>query len=488
VNSGASSTLTVATSAATPAGTYPITVTGTASTGSHTASYTLTVTPAGGGGCTAAQLLANPGFESGAVSWTQTSTLGFTPITQATAAEPAHSGSWIADFNGNATRDTDTAAQSVAIPAGCTATLSYWLHIDSTENTTTAKPDTFTAQVLNPAGAVLGTVGSFSNLDNATGYTQRTADLSAYAGQTVTLKFSGTETDTNGGTTNFVVDDTALNVSGSTPPPPANDFSISDAPASGSVTAGGSATSTVTTAVTSGSAQSVALSASGLPAGATASFNPASVTAGGTSTLTITTASTTRAGTYTVTVTGAAASGSHTATLMLTVTAPSGGCTPAQLLANPGFESGATSWTQTSTLGFTPVTQATAAEPAHSGTWIAYFNGNGSKDTDTAAQSVTIPAGCTATLSYWLHIDSTENTTTAKPDTFAVQVLNSAGAVLGTVGSFSNLDAATGYTQRTADLSAYAGQTVMLKFTGTETDTNGGTTNFVIDDTAVTTS
>ena len=488
VNSGASSTLTVATSAATPAGTYPITVTGTASSGSHTASYTLTVAPAGSGGCTSAQLLANPGFESGATSWTQTSTLGFTPITKATSAEPAHSGSWIADFNGNGSKDTDTVAQSVTIPAGCTASLSYWLHVDSTESTTTAKPDTFTTQVLNSAGTVLGTVGSFSNLDSASGYTQVNADLSAYAGQTVTLKFSGTETDTSGGTTNFVVDDTALNLSGSTSPPPTNDFSVSDAPASGSVTAGASATSTVTTAVTSGSAQSVALSASGLPAGATASFSPASVTAGGASTLTIATASTTPAGTYTVTVTGAAASGSHTTTLTLTVTAPSGGCTSAQLLANPGFESGATSWTQTSTLGFTPITKATSAEPAHSGSWIADFNGNGSKDTDTASQSVTIPAGCTASLSYWLNVDSTESTTTATPDTFTVQVLNSAGTVLGTVGSYSNLDNSSGYTQFTADLSAYAGQTVTLKFTGTETDTSGGTTNFVLDDTALTTS
>ena len=47
----------------------------------------------------------------------------------------------------------------MSIPAGCAAKLGYWLHVDSTENTTTAKPDTFTAQVLNSAGTVLGTVG-----------------------------------------------------------------------------------------------------------------------------------------------------------------------------------------------------------------------------------------------------------------------------------------------------------------------------------------
>jgi hypothetical protein len=67
-------------------------------------------------------------------------------------------------------------------------------------------------------------------------------------------------------------------------------------------------------------------------------------------------------------------------------------------------------------------------------------------------------------------------------------VLNSSGAVLATVGSFSNLNAASGYSQKTVDLSSYAGQTITLKFTGSETDANGGTTNSVIDDTSVTTS
>ncbi|WP_223297361.1 glycosyl hydrolase family 8 [Catenulispora acidiphila] len=278
--------------------------------------------------------------------------------------------------------------------------------------------------------------------------------------------------------------------SASTPPPPANDFSISASPASGSVSQGSSATVSVGTAVTAGSAESVALSASGLPTGATAGFSPASVNSGASSTLTVATSSSTPAGTYAITVTGTASSGSHSATYSLTVTTVGGGggCTPAQLLVNPGFESGAATWTQTSTLGFTPITKATSAEPAHAGSYVAWFNGNGSKDTDTIAQSVTIPSGCSASLTYWLHIDTTEKTTTAKPDTFTVQVLNSSGTVLATVGSFSNLNAASGYSQKTADLSAYAGQTVTLKFTGSETDTSGGTTNSVIDDTSLTTS
>jgi exo-1,4-beta-D-glucosaminidase len=209
VTAGSSAALTITTSAATPAGSYPVTITGTGTGTSHTVTYTLTVTAAGG--CTAAQLLANPGFESGTgTGWTGTSSLGFNPITNSTSGEPTHSGSWEAWLNGNSSADTDTVAQTVSIPAGCTASLSYWLHVDTTENTTTAKPDTFTVKVAGPGGTTV--LSGYSNLDHTTGYTRHSTDLSAYAGQTVTLTFTGTETDTNGGTTSFVLDDTALDV------------------------------------------------------------------------------------------------------------------------------------------------------------------------------------------------------------------------------------------------------------------------------------
>ena len=101
------------------------------------------------------------------------------------------------------------------------------------------------------------------------------------------------------------------------------------------------------------------------------------------------------------------------------------------------------------------------------------------------AQAVAIPSGCTATASFWLHVDTTENTSSAKPDTLTVQVVDSAGNVLATLAGYSNLNAASGYVQHSFDVSAYAGQTVTLRFTGKETDGNGGTTSFVIDDTAV---
>lgn len=180
----------------------------------------------------------------------------------------------------------------------------------------------------------------------------------------------------------------------------------------------------------------------------------------------------------------ALATPTHAATTFGTQRSGASTCAAAQLLANPGFESGDTGWTTSSTLGFDPITSNTR-EPAHTGTRKAWFNGNGTPDTDTLEQTFAIPAGCSATLSYWQHIDTTENTGTAKPDTFKVQVLTSTGTFLSTLATYSNLDANNGYIKHTFDLSAYAGQSIKVKWTGTETDADKGTTSFVIDDTAV---
>ncbi|WP_033212372.1 glycosyl hydrolase family 18 protein [Kitasatospora phosalacinea] len=101
---------------------------------------------------------------------------------------------------------------------------------------------------------------------------------------------------------------------------PANDFSVSLSPASGSVAAGSATSATVNTAVTSGSAQSVNLSVTGAPAGVTASLSPSTVTAGGSATLNVSTTSGVANGSYPLTVTGTGASGTHSATYTLTVT------------------------------------------------------------------------------------------------------------------------------------------------------------------------
>ncbi|MEU2612477.1 M4 family metallopeptidase [Micromonospora sp. NPDC007271] len=277
---------------------------------------------------------------------------------------------------------------------------------------------------------------------------------------------------------------TAVNVAGNDAPcgSTGNDFSVTLSPTSGSVTAGNAVSTTVSTATTSGTAQTVTFSASGLPTGASASFSPSSVTSGGSSTLTISTSSSTPTGTYSVTVTGTGTSVNHTATYTLTVNGGSGGCTGAgQKLGNPGFESGNTVWTASSgVIG----QYGSSGQPTHGGTWNAWMDGYGSTHTDTLSQAVSLPSGCTSyNFSFWLHIDSSETTTTTAYDTLKVQVLNSSGTVLATLATYSNLNKASGYSQKSFSLAAYAGQTVTLKFTATEDVYLQ--TSFVVDDTAV---
>ncbi|WP_405145957.1 M28 family metallopeptidase [Sphaerisporangium sp. NBC_01403] len=107
--------------------------------------------------------------------------------------------------------------------------------------------------------------------------------------------------------------------------PTGRDFSINASPASGSVQAGQPVTTTINTTTTSGAAQTVNLTtASGLPSGTTANFNPASVTSGGSSTLTLSTSASTPNGTYTVTITGTGETATRTTTWTLTVSGVGG--------------------------------------------------------------------------------------------------------------------------------------------------------------------
>src|SRR5207249_175210 len=97
------------------------------------------------------------------------------------------------------------------------------------------------------------------------------------------------------------------------------DFTIAASPTSQSLVAGNSTTYTITIGALSGFSGNVALSASGLPAGATASLNPSSITASGSSTLTVTTSVSTTPGSYNLTVTGSGSGLSHTTSVSLTV-------------------------------------------------------------------------------------------------------------------------------------------------------------------------
>ncbi|HKS24504.1 MAG TPA: S8 family serine peptidase [Thermoanaerobaculia bacterium] len=153
------------------------------------------------------QLLGNPGFETGtAAPWVATG-----GVIDSSASQPAHGGSWKAWLNGYATTHTDTLYQDVTIPVTATsATLTFWLHIDSAETTTTTQFDKLQVQVRNTANSVLATLATYSNLNKAAGYSLKSFNLIAYKGQTVRIYFLGTEDSSL--QTSFVIDDTALNV------------------------------------------------------------------------------------------------------------------------------------------------------------------------------------------------------------------------------------------------------------------------------------
>src|ERR1700704_3092158 len=99
------------------------------------------------------------------------------------------------------------------------------------------------------------------------------------------------------------------------------DFTVGASPASLSVSQGSSGSTTISTTTTGGFNSAVALSASGLPAGVTASFSPSSIAApgSGSSTLTFSASSTATTGTFNVTVTATGGGVTHTSTVALTI-------------------------------------------------------------------------------------------------------------------------------------------------------------------------
>jgi hypothetical protein len=65
-------------------------------------------------------------------------------------------------------------------------------------------------QVLNTSNTVLATLGTFSNLNHAAGYIQRSFSVLQFKGQTVKIRFLGQEDVSL--QTSFVIDDVNLNV------------------------------------------------------------------------------------------------------------------------------------------------------------------------------------------------------------------------------------------------------------------------------------
>src|SRR5579859_703536 len=334
----------------------------------------------------------------------------------------------------------------------------------SASSTITVTPSNgFTGSVsLSASGLPAGVSASFG--------TNPTTSSSAVTFTASSTASTGTKTVTITGTSGSLTHTTTISLTVNATATP--DFSLSASPASLTVKQGSSGSSTITVTPSNGFTGSVTLSNSALPSGVTASFGTNPTTSS--SVLTFTASSTATTGTSTITITGVSGTLSHTTTISLTINSASA----TQLISNPGFENG----TNTAPWTLTPaVINNSTAEPPHSGSWDAWLDGYGTNHTDTATQTVTIPSTATsATLTFWLHIDTAETTTTTAFDTLKVQVLNTSGTVLATLGTFSNLNHAAGYSQKSFSMNSFIGQTVQIKFLGVEDSSLQ--TSFVIDD------
>jgi hypothetical protein len=301
---------------------------------------------------------------------------------------------------------------------------------------------------------------------------------SVTAGSSSTLTFSASAA-TGAGTYPVTVTGTgaagpthSVSISLTVKAPAANDFSISASPASLSVTQGSKTTSAIATAVTSGSAQTVSFAASGLPAGVTASFGPASVTAGAGSTLTLTAAAGATTGVATVTVTGTGTSQTHTTALSLTVNAPVTG----PLVANGGFETGnLTGWTASGAA-------EAVVSPGHSGSYAARLGSTSATNGSSAIQqTITVPSSG-GTLSFWYQPHCND---TIRHDQQQMEIRSTTGAILAT--ELNVCDRSAVWKQISVSLAGFSGRQIVLWWGNFDNDQWFSPSYFLVDDVSVTT-
>jgi hypothetical protein len=195
-----------------------------------------------------------------------------------------------------------------------------------------------------------------------------------------------------------------------------NDFTIAASPTSVTTTAGQQGTTTIATNITSGSAQTVAFTASGAPTGTTLTFAPTSVTAGQSSTLTIATTTAAPPGTYPITVTGTGASATHTLTVSLTINA----------VVSNDFALTATPTSVTTTAGQQGTTTIATNITSGSAQTVAFTASGAPTGTTLTFAPTSVTAGQSSTLTI-------ATTTAAPPGTYPITVTGTGASATHTL-------------------------------------------------------
>ncbi|MBT9503667.1 MAG: S8 family serine peptidase [Burkholderiaceae bacterium] len=153
------------------------------------------------------------------------------------------------------------------------------------------------------------------------------------------------------------------------------------------------------------------------------------------------------------------------------------------LLKNPDFENGPTSWISSTANGLDAIT--TYLKPSTTNAWYAWLCGYDSC-VDSIYQDISIPADTREAylqFNYW--VSTNEVTSLSRYDSMTVKVLSPPGSAAPAVlATLSNLSSTNGWIPSARyDLTAYKGKTIRLQFTGV-TDASFET-SFYLDDVAL---
>ncbi|HEU4391254.1 MAG TPA: glycoside hydrolase family 9 protein, partial [Blastocatellia bacterium] len=317
------------------------------------ASGTSTITITRLNGFTSSVAFTASGLPTGVTAaFNPTSTIGTSSVLTLAASATATIGTSTVTVTGTGGGLTRVTTISLTVPpppdftlAASPAALTVNQGASGTSTITITRTGGFTSAVaFSATGLPTGVTASF-NPASATG---NSSVVTLAASTTATLGAAMvTITGTGGGLSRVVQINLTVN------PVQTPDFSLSANPAAVTVNQGASATSTITITRIAGFASGVALSATGLPSGVTATFNPATAT-GTSSTLTLAASSAATAGQASVTVSGTGGGLTRTVTINLTVN-PGGGnggvtITPVINANSPWFNEEALQITNTGTL------------------------------------------------------------------------------------------------------------------------------------------